>query len=42
MIFVLGEHGDFGEGGIVMRIRYFPVYMYNKDEPNKYRVVFFI
>ena len=40
IIFVLGEHGVFGKVGIVMRIRYCPVHMYNKDKLDKLIVYF--
>ena len=40
IIFVLGEHGGFDEGGISMSIRYCPVQMDNKYKTDKYRVGF--
>ena len=33
IIFVLGDHGDFDQMGIVVRVRYYFVRMYNKDKP---------
>ena len=36
IMFVLGEHDAFDEGGITMRSRYCTVWMYNKDKNDKY------
>ena len=41
-VFYLGPNASFDEGGVAMRRRHCPVRQCNKDNPEKYRVDFFI
>ena len=41
-VIYLGSNVSSDEGGVAMRSRYFPVWQYNKDKPEKFWVDFFI